>query len=221
MAEKCYFAHGETELRTPQYNPESQNSNYPQTQQSFQKPYSNIKTVKCIFFERGICKNGTSCSYAHGDQELRIIKNKSNNNLNTQGPPIMIAPKMPEIPIEDNQIIIQQLNYITNELKSLFPNNERVNIILKTVNEFISDYKVDSASDCLHGLLNDLELKEKHGNEFREIVIRAREFGQSIVRQDGGQAQQFGGYEAGVEYGRGVPYNPVHYNGGNYGGYGN
>jgi hypothetical protein len=149
MAEKCYFAHGEGELRKSHFKKENSgydpNFRQPQNvpQQNNSKPYSNHKTVKCIFFERGLCKNGPNCSYAHGDTELRII-NKPQRNLFF---------KSNQEVIQDEQIVIQQLNFILNELKKLYLNKENVRAILEEAEEYISDYKVDAASNALNVFL--------------------------------------------------------------------
>ena len=41
----------------------------------------NYKTVMCEFFQRGSCRSGSQCTYAHGSQELRA----ANSFLKMQG----------------------------------------------------------------------------------------------------------------------------------------
>ena len=40
-------------------------------QQMNMMPQGNFKTSKCLYFEKGFCKNQQSCMFAHGDHELR------------------------------------------------------------------------------------------------------------------------------------------------------
>ena len=85
FGDKCQFAHGMKELRTPNgvnpmmamNNPEHKKG--PNTQ--------NYKIVKCKYWEKdGTCRYGTLCTFAHGDNELRT---KSDNmmmgNMNSMG----------------------------------------------------------------------------------------------------------------------------------------
>ena len=71
--EKCQFAHGVEELRTYHGNgtqPQAQPGMPPQ--QQMQKNIMNYKIVKCKNFEKdGVCKYGSHCTFAHGDEELR------------------------------------------------------------------------------------------------------------------------------------------------------
>ena len=80
MGEKCHFAHGEAELRSSHeplpmtnYNsgPMMGGGGPPQT--GDRPVFSNYKTQKCMFYEQGNCKKGTSCSFAHGDTEMRRL----------------------------------------------------------------------------------------------------------------------------------------------------
>ena len=71
--EKCQFAHGVEELRTYHGNGlTSQAAPGMVPQQQMQKNIMNYKIVKCKNFEKdGVCKYGSHCTFAHGDEELR------------------------------------------------------------------------------------------------------------------------------------------------------
>ena len=71
--EKCQFAHGVEELRTyPGSGIATQTQPGISPQQQMQKNIMNYKIVKCKNFEKdGVCKYGSHCTFAHGDEELR------------------------------------------------------------------------------------------------------------------------------------------------------
>lgn len=100
MGEKCIFAHGEGELKESQYpkqnnynnynnnnyNGYGNNNGYGDNSGGYRKNYSNHKTVSCKFFERGDCKNGDNCNYAHGDGELKQPQRNFDTNENYTNP---------------------------------------------------------------------------------------------------------------------------------------
>ena len=70
--EKCQFAHGVEELRTYHGNGAQPQTQPGMPQQQMQKNIMNYKIVKCKNFEKdGVCKYGSHCTFAHGDEELR------------------------------------------------------------------------------------------------------------------------------------------------------
>ena len=78
--EKCQFAHGKDELRPIQSIPQSAVSQMKNPFTQLQKNMMNFKIVKCKNFEKeGQCKYGDSCTFAHGDAELRIKSEPSTN----------------------------------------------------------------------------------------------------------------------------------------------
>eukprot|EP00330_Aristerostoma_sp_ATCC50986_P013079 CAMPEP_0114582492 /NCGR_PEP_ID=MMETSP0125-20121206/6457_1 /TAXON_ID=485358 ORGANISM="Aristerostoma sp., Strain ATCC 50986" /NCGR_SAMPLE_ID=MMETSP0125 /ASSEMBLY_ACC=CAM_ASM_000245 /LENGTH=120 /DNA_ID=CAMNT_0001775467 /DNA_START=84 /DNA_END=446 /DNA_ORIENTATION=- len=76
MNEKCHFAHGKEELRTAADPlPQGASSPIPQklsaVQYTMPPQVTNYKTMKCKYHEKGYCKYGNGCSFAHGEVDLR------------------------------------------------------------------------------------------------------------------------------------------------------
>lgn len=82
-------------------NPNSQmmpksDQNFPNTTKKLPNP-ANYKIVKCKNFEKdGVCKYGNTCTFAHGDNEIRskvenqYLGNQGNPNQNSQMMPNMM-----------------------------------------------------------------------------------------------------------------------------------
>lgn len=66
FGDKCQFAHGPQELRSPPGGMNQMMPNQMRQQQKRGPNPQNYKIVKCKYFERdGTCRYGTLCSFAH------------------------------------------------------------------------------------------------------------------------------------------------------------
>jgi hypothetical protein len=98
------------------------------------KQFSNHKTINCLFFEKGICKNGQNCNYAHGQEDLK------------QNP--VFHKKKPEN--GDNQILRHQLEFLSKKLAELYSENQNVLYQIQIANQFLNKGEIDLAADNLH-----------------------------------------------------------------------
>ncbi len=134
-----------------------------------QKLYSNHKTVLCSYFERGMCKNGNNCTFAHGQHELREM---TQNNMTPNTPPKQI----------DNDIIEKQLIFIMERLKETYPKNENVHYYLKDAQNYLDLREIETAADVIHKILNNNDLKEENEQQHKVIVEKAKEYGLQLKK---------------------------------------
>ena len=127
--DKCQFAHGEQELRSP--NLQAQNPMFNmQMNTKGQNNYLNYKIVKCKNWEKDkSCKYGQHCTYAHGEEELR---NKADNlyQMNPAYPfmmPIIANPNVDMTQMQqlmaNNQFMMQPMpmNMNINKVNDIDP----------------------------------------------------------------------------------------------------
>lgn len=135
LGPRCHFSHGPEELRKLDPNFQFQNNMGMRKKQMGGGPtQSNYKTIKCKYFELNICKNGDSCTFAHGDKDLRPTvgrnrgmygnngyNNYNNNRYQNQG-----------MSQQETIVKINQIRFIITELTKYYQDNEQVKMILNT-----------------------------------------------------------------------------------------
>jgi hypothetical protein len=163
--DKCQFAHGVTELKSfgsqqgqgqgiesMLFNNNNMNMNMNYQQQNFQNNGNNnppenaikklpnpqnYKIVKCKNFDMGTCKYANSCTFAHGEAELRTknensflptqggnnsMPNNYNNNMNNNNNNFMqmYNPYMQQMPQENYQNMYNNNNIEWNNENQMY-----------------------------------------------------------------------------------------------------
>lgn len=181
MGEKCHYAHGSEELRRPSlvgvtksyggfarggeasYEPKvvSPPSNGPSPKH---------KIVLCKYFAQGSCKNAERCTFAHGEEELRLG----------------FAPirESREPPRENASVTIRQLEFILEKLSKLHPSNTNVRFALKNAEELLREDNYHQAADTLQKIITDPELGELYRDVHDQIVSEAQLFGVKLAQKE-------------------------------------
>ena len=110
--EKCQFAHGEQELRSPSIQANNNLMYNMAMGNKGQNSYLNYKIIKCKNWEKDkTCKYGQHCTFVHGEEELR---NKADNLYQMNPAYICMLPNMqpPNIDMAQMQQLMANNQYM-------------------------------------------------------------------------------------------------------------
>lgn len=206
LGDKCHFAHGQAELRKisdplpPQKDLTNTDNKSPQNFSGYSVPptVSNYKTIQCKFFEKGHCKYGGNCSFAHGDHEMRspdtpipphILSNMQMNNgmmtsmydQNTQ-----------------NQIAQQQITFLTKQMEQYHNNHPEFSATLQKATEMNNTGNVQTAASLVYGIINRPNKSQEDEANYNSFMQQIQSYGNYLYQNlqfayaQAGTASMFG-----------------------------
>jgi len=191
LGAKCHFAHGEHELRKitdplPQGN-RNQGAGEHKAYQSFgQNPVpssvSNYKTVKCKFFEKGFCKYGEGCSFAHGEQDVRsqnspvpqeAINKLQMNNMNYSYYQQSLQ----------NQIVHQQVESLIKQIEGYHKDDQDIQSTLNKAKQLLQSGNSQAAASVVNEIINRQNKSKQDSDTYMGFVNNTQTLGAYIYQQ--------------------------------------
>lgn len=225
MGARCHFAHGKEELR--QMNDPLPTPAEPKTfspsggiggpggpgpqgvaaagAMGGGMPYSNYKTVKCKYFDQGLCKFGESCSFAHGEEDMRNFQENAasgsfnmasmGGNMGSYGQYAMMANQQYYYTELNKKVVQMQLNYIISTFNQI-KGNDMIKQKTKLATDLLS---ANNLNDCIT-ILNEIIYNPVASNEekeiFQKVLAEVQVIGSQYYAQlmaSGGGSNQFPG----------------------------
>jgi len=203
MGAKCHFAHGKEELRGMSENQPTIH----QTQMTMNKPVwggdfsnqqtqltvpnqsggGNYKTARCKFFEKGHCKFGQNCSFAHGDQDLRSTNSFNSPQGSGMGHTTMgSAHGGSNI---HNQVAQQQIQQLGQSLEAYHVNSPIHLDQIRKAQEMVQSGNVQGAASILHSIMSRPDRTKEDKENYAIFTYKMQTFGENLYQQL--QSQQF------------------------------
>jgi hypothetical protein len=195
LGPKCHFAHGKEELRKitdplpPTVALEPQKTPSMPQAQSFNASNnavpSNYKTVKCKYFEQGYCKFNQSCSFAHGDQDIRTPQ--ENATMPTTMPYQMPSiPQQTASPMNDqaaqNAVAQQQIQYLIQQMEQYHANTPQFLYTIKSAKELNSVGNMPAAATTIYEIIQRQDKSKEDNEKYNEFLANIQNLGQVLYQ---------------------------------------
>jgi len=203
LQQKCHFAHGEHELRKiddplPQGSRTQQGGEH-KAYQSFgsnQVPssVSNYKTVKCKFFEKGYCKYGDGCSFAHGEQDVRAqnspvpqdaMSKLQMNNMQSYG--------FYQQSIQ-NQIAHQQVESLIKQMEGYHKDDQEIQGTLNKAKQLLQSGNSQAAASVVNEIISSSDKSSQDAETYNTFINNTQTLGAYIYQQSQYPNQMMYGY---------------------------
>jgi len=197
VGQKCHFAHGKAELRHIS-DPIPINPTMVKQVQSTPKPtqnlstnslpptISNYKTMKCKYFEKGLCKYSNNCGFAHGNHELRspnsplpqnVLSAISSGSINggpTNNTPTTTGntggvPSLYDSNVQ-NQVAQQQIFYLISQMEGYHVNNQEILSKIKQAQELNNTGNVQAAASVIYDVINRSDKSKEESDNYAIFV---------------------------------------------------
>ncbi|CAD8060600.1 unnamed protein product [Paramecium sonneborni] len=192
LGARCQFAHGRQELRANAngFQPNSdfnihqnQQGSIPIKVQTVNPMIANYKTQLCKHFnpQTGLCKNGVTCTFAHGEQELNQINPYFQNQYMQQ--------LMQQQIKQQNQAQIQAeltqqiLIMILTNMEHIFPGQQDIINILKQGQEKAKQGDNQSASEIIKQIIHDEQRTKEEKQQYQQIYNNAQRHYDSKLKE--------------------------------------
>lgn len=204
LGAKCHFAHGQEELRSPSdplppmKSPGTNDNKAFQGYQGYSAPpnVSNYKTIKCRFFEKGHCKYGTSCSFAHGDQDIRSPNSPVPSHVlsNMQ----MNDPMMSSLynQTTQNQIAQQQIVFLINQMEQYHSNDQDFLAKLKQATELNNSGNIQAAASLVYSIINRPNKTKEEEASYTSFTQQIQSYGSYLYQMTYSQNAGMYGFNA-------------------------
>jgi len=206
LGARCHFAHGKDELRkmTDPIPTVSQTQSQQPMEQAkpmssqgqmggFQSSYplvpsSNYKTVKCKYFEKGYCKYNQSCSFAHGDTDMRMTSSKQDQPSPMQSTPYTQPtsqsygnPLMD--PTIQNSIAQQQIQYLIQQMENYHANNQQLMVSIKNAQELNNANNTQTAATLLYEIIQRQDKSKEDADNYNNFLAAIQQLGTQLFQQ--------------------------------------
>lgn len=195
LGQRCHFAHGPEELRNPNDPiPAGQipSSQPPRPFQNTPSPsgpatVANFKTIKCKFFEQGQCKYESKCTFAHGDQDVRIQQAgmalqstapAKQPTRNAQATPGSYNQSNPQ-----NQVIQQQIYFLIQNLEQHHRDNMDYLVILKKATEINNTGDSQTAASLVYNIINRTNKTAEEDDYYQSLLEDLQNYGTYLYQQ--------------------------------------
>jgi len=216
LGAKCHFAHGKEELRkitdplptnvVADQKPMSsmgggQGYSGGSTMGSNPTP-SNYKTIKCKYFEQGYCKYNQSCSFAHGDTDIRAPTDNSSMPSMPYSMPSMTSMSTPlQDQSAQNAIAQQQIQYLITQMEQFHASNPQFLFSIKSAKELNNVGNMQAAASAVYEIINRTDKSKEEAEKYNEFLQNIQNLGQTLYTQKNMQYMQsmpmYGGTQMG------------------------
>ncbi|CAD8146902.1 unnamed protein product [Paramecium pentaurelia] len=192
LGARCQFAHGRQELRAnanvfqPNSDfmmPQQQQGTLPVKIQPINPMIANYKTQLCKHFnpQTGICKNGVTCTFAHGEQELNQINPYFQNQYMQQ----IVQQQMKQ----QNQTQIQAeltqqiVIMILINMEHIFPDQQDIINQLRQGQEKAKSGDNQGASEIIKLIIHDEQRTKEEKQQYQQIYNNAQRHYDSKLKE--------------------------------------
>ncbi|CAD8152563.1 unnamed protein product [Paramecium pentaurelia] len=193
LAIRCQFAHGPQELRQNAQQPQSFPEQTIQTNaynkvQGINPMIVNYKTQLCKHFnpQTGQCKNGPTCTFAHGENELNTMPHLQNQYL-------LMQQQMKQMNQQQMQAELTQqiLVMILTNMEHIFPGQQQIIALLKQGQEKAKSGDTQGASEIIKLIIHDQDRSKEEKQQYQQIYNNAqRHYDQKLKDIQSSQQQQ-------------------------------
>jgi hypothetical protein len=190
IGQKCHFAHGKAELRhisdpiplNPTMVKQVQSTPKPQqtvSSNNLPPTISNYKTMKCKYFEKGLCKYSNNCGFAHGNHELRSPNSPLPQNVlgaisagTINGATVTTTTGSPSFNDSNvqNQIAQQQIFYLISQMEGYHVKNPEMLAKIKQAQELNNTGNVQSAASVIYDVINRSDKSKEESDNYAVFV---------------------------------------------------
>jgi len=208
LGTRCHFAHGKEELRKatdpiptmntggiaePKVNTMGQMTQMNQMQGGMPNysstgiaTPSNYKTVKCKYFEKGYCKYNQSCSFAHGDEDIKLTSQSTPpqmQQMQYQQPttPTYTTPLMD--PTIQNSIAQQQIQYLISQMENYHANNQTLMVNIKNAQELNNANNTQAAASLLYEIIQRVDKSKDDADNYNTFLAAIQQLGTQLYQQ--------------------------------------
>ncbi|CAK67522.1 unnamed protein product (macronuclear) [Paramecium tetraurelia] len=190
LGARCQFAHGRQELRANangfQPNSEFIMHQNPQVApplkvQPINPMIANYKTQLCKHFnpQTGQCKNGATCTFAHGEQELNQMNPYFQNQYMLMQQQIK-QQNQAQIQAELTQ---QILIMILSNMEHIFPGQQDIINVLKQGQEKAKQGDNQGASEIIKLIIHDEQRTKEEKQQYQQIYNNAQRHYDSKLKE--------------------------------------
>ncbi|CAD8057778.1 unnamed protein product [Paramecium primaurelia] len=189
---RCQFAHGPQELRANSlqtgYVEQVIPANNFNKVQGINPMIVNYKTQLCKHFnpQTGQCKNGPTCTFAHGESELNTMPYLQSQYQQMQQ-------QMKQMNQQQLQADLTQqiLVMILTNMELIFPGQQQILYLLKQGQDKAKQGDTQGASDIIKQIIHDQERSKEEKQQYQQIYNNAqRHYDQKLKEIQSQQQQQ-------------------------------
>ncbi|CAD8058703.1 unnamed protein product [Paramecium sonneborni] len=190
LGARCQFAHGRQELRTnpngfqpnSEFNiPQNQQGTIPIKVQPVNPMIANYKTQLCKHFnpQTGLCKNGVTCTFAHGEQELNQINPYFQNQYMLMQQQIKQQNQAQVQADLTQQILIM----ILTNMEHIFPGQQDIINLLKQGQEKAKQGDNQGASEIIKLIIHAEQRTKEEKQQYQQIYNNAQRHYDSKLKE--------------------------------------
>ncbi|CAD8143920.1 unnamed protein product [Paramecium octaurelia] len=190
LGARCQFAHGRQELRANAngFQPNSEfimhqnpQGALPLKVQPINPMIANYKTQLCKHFnpQTGLCKNGVTCTFAHGEQEL----NQMNPYFQNQYMLMQQQIKQQNQAQVQAELTQQILIMILSNMEHIFPGQLDIINVLKQGQEKAKQGDNQGASEIIKLIIHDEQRTKEEKQQYQQIYNNAQRHYDSKLKE--------------------------------------
>eukprot|EP01015_Nassula_variabilis_P029952 TRINITY_DN651_c0_g1_i4.p1 TRINITY_DN651_c0_g1~~TRINITY_DN651_c0_g1_i4.p1 ORF type:complete len:206 (-),score=33.20 TRINITY_DN651_c0_g1_i4:104-721(-) len=155
--------------------------------------------IRDRYYQKGHCKYGAECSFAHGDPELRQQEEqgfKGMDYMNIQQQPPNYPPQqydqqynqsnwemMPD-PNLNHKIAQKQLEFMITSLTELHKNDDQIQQMLRQAEEFLRQDNHQQVTDLVSSILYNENATEPQKISYNDIIAKTHIISQEIMNNE-------------------------------------
>ncbi|CAD8140899.1 unnamed protein product [Paramecium octaurelia] len=193
LGARCQFAHGRQELRgnangfQPNSDfvmPQHHQGALPVKVQPINPMIANYKTQLCKHFnpQTGLCKNGVTCTFAHGEQELNQINPYFQNQYMQQQIVHQQIKQQNQAQIQA-ELTQQILIMILTNMEHVFPDSQDIINLLRQGQEKAKQGDNQGASEIIKLIIHDEQRTKEEKQQYQQIYNNAQRHYDSKLKE--------------------------------------
>jgi hypothetical protein len=143
----------------------------------------NYKTIKCKYWEKGHCRYQGSCSFAHGDQDLRAQNGPGRQNVTNMQMNTNMMSYMSESSTVQNQIVQQQILSLISQMEKYHSNDKEIISKLMQASELNQAGNVQDAASMVFNIINRQNKTKEDSDQYAIFMQSIQNFGSMMYQQ--------------------------------------